>query len=198
MMPLTRSEAKQVGSTRYNTGMPCLHGHTTDRLTSNGVCNACAAERKAKWNAANLVRSAARHRDRVAAKPDHYKRLKAESSRRNPEAQAKRSRAWYLRNKEKSDSASKQWIKENPGKVNARAARIRAEKLERTVSWADLDLIDDIYSLARVLREHGLAVEVDHEIPLRGRNVCGLHTHHNLRLLDSKQNKSKSNRFSII
>lgn len=62
----------------------------------------------------------------------------------------------------------------------------------------DLDLIDDIYSLAAILRAHGgIKVDVDHEVPLRGRKVSGLHTHHNLRLLDSTQNKSKSNRFHV-
>lgn len=167
-------------------------------MTSNHRCVVCLHVDKVKWNQANLARNAARQRANVAAKPEHYKRLKAESHRRNPESQAKRSRAWYLRNKAKADAASKRWIEENRGKVNARAARMRAERLQRTAPWADLDLIDDIYSLARVLREAGLPVEVDHEIPLRGRKVSGLHTHHNLRLLDSTENKSKSNRFATL
>lgn len=197
MIVLTRKQAIEAGQTWYFTGVPCLHGHVSDRMVSSKRCCVCLKADKVAWDKANADRLAEARRAKVAANPDHYKALKAASHRRHPEAQAKRSRAWYLRNKDQADAASKQWVKVNPGKVNARAARLRAERLQRTVPWADLEVIDDIYSLARVLREHGLPVEVDHEIPLRGRTVSGLHTHHNLRLLDSTENKSKSNRFLI-
>jgi hypothetical protein len=194
---LLRSEALQAGLTRYFTGQPCMYGHICERMVSSKRCCECGKAAKAAWDKANLTQNAAARRRRVAARPEHYKALKAAWHKANPEGQAARSRKWYLANKEKADAASKKWIEENQGRVNARAARLRAEQLQRTAPWADLSLIDDIYSLARVLREHGLPVEVDHEIPLRGKKVSGLHTHHNLRLLDSTQNKSKSNRFNV-
>jgi hypothetical protein len=194
---LSLQEATRAGLTRYFTGEPCLHGHIAERMVSNRRCLFCLKAGKSAWGKTYPERQAAARRRRVAARPEHYKVLKAASHRRNPESQAKRSRAWYLRNKEKADAASKKWIQENQGRVNARAARLRAELLQRTAPWADLELIDDIYTLARVLRDDGVPVDVDHEVPLRGKRVSGLHTHHNLRLLDSTQNKSKSNRFNV-
>lgn len=195
MEVVSYSEAKAAGLKRYFNGKPCQHGHEAFRLVSNRKCYDCLQREKREWNQANLARNAALQRERMAANPDHYKALKAAWNKAHPEGQAARSRAWYLRNKEKADAASKKWIKENQGRVNARAARLRAELLQRTAPWADLELMDDIYCLARVLRDDGLPVEVDHVIPLRGRRVSGLHTHTNLQLLESTLNKSKSNRF---
>jgi hypothetical protein len=198
MTATTPSEAKRAGIVRYFTGTPCLRGHISERMASNHRCIECLHADKVEWNRANLERNASLQRVRVAARPDHYKAIKAASHRRNPESQAARSRKWYLANKEKANAASKKWIENNPGRVNARAARLRAELLQRTAPWADLELIDDVYSLARVFRDDGLSLDVDHVVPLRGRKVSGLHTHHNLRLLDSTENKSKSNRFQPL
>lgn len=196
MLPL--HEAKQAGISRYFTGAPCMYGHVSERMVSNRRCLECLRVSRDLWRASNPEKEAAAKRKRIAARPEHYKALKAASHRRNPESQAARSRRWYLANKKKADAASKKWIEDNPGRVNARAARLRAELLQRTAPWADLELIDDVYSLARVFRDDGLRIDVDHVVPLRGKRVSGLHTHHNLRLLGSTENKSKSNRFSTF
>lgn len=198
MNVLLHSDAKLAGSTRYFTGEPCKFGHVTERMVSNRRCIACLLASRRAWEKAHPEKDAAARRARIAAKPEHYKALKAAWNKANPDGQAKRSRAWYLRNKEQADTASKRWVEENRGRANARVVRYHAERLQRTPAWADLGLIDDIYSLASVLRVHGgVQVDVDHEVPLRGRKVSGLHTHHNLRLLDSTKNKSKSNSFHV-
>lgn len=36
-----RSEAKESGLTKYNTGKPCKHGHFSDRWTRDGKCCEC-------------------------------------------------------------------------------------------------------------------------------------------------------------
>ena len=39
-----RNEALRIGAKRYNSGKPCLRGHTSDRLTRNSRCIQCDSE----------------------------------------------------------------------------------------------------------------------------------------------------------
>ena len=40
----------------------------------------------------------------------------------------------------------------------------------------------------------GRQIDVDHILPIKGRNVCGLHVHNNLQLLTHEANSAKGNR----
>lgn len=60
--------------------------------------------------------------------------------------------------------------------------------------WRDRNKIREIYDEARRLTvETGVAHHVDHYYPLQGRLCCGLHVHHNLRVLPASDNCSKGN-----
>lgn len=76
---------------------------------------------------------------------------------------------------------------------SARAAR----KIKATPSWANIDKIGAIYAECERLRAGGRDVEVDHAIPLKGKLVCGLHVHYNLRIIPTEANRSKSNSFEV-
>lgn len=80
----------------------------------------------------------------------------------------------------------------------AHHARARqADKLKRTPPWADLDLIKAIYRLAQELSQAtGKQHHVDHEVPLRGTLVSGLHVHNNLRIVPAAENLRKGNRIN--
>ena len=65
--------------------------------------------------------------------------------------------------------------------------RMRTET-EATPPWADIDKICEMYAN----RPKGF--HVDHIIPLRGKNVCGLNVHYNMQYLSAKENMSKGNK----
>jgi hypothetical protein len=72
----------------------------------------------------------------------------------------------------------------------AQSAKRRANKLQATPNWSNLDEIKKIYQLCPS------GAHVDHEIPLQGDLVCGLHVEHNLQYLIAGENLSKSNKFN--
>lgn len=61
-----------------------------------------------------------------------------------------------------------------------------------TPGWADSSHIALIYrKSAELSAAFGIAFEVDHVVPIRGKTVCGLHTHDNLQLLAHAENLGK-------
>lgn len=82
---------------------------------------------------------------------------------------------------------------------NDRFKNIQKRCLQHTPLWADLDKISKIYKLrTKMTRENGIWYHVDHIIPLRGKNVCGLHVENNLQIITKKENYKKGNRFKTI
>ena len=84
---------------------------------------------------------------------------------------------------------NKDWRENNKSIVNYNNAKYKANKINATPSWADLDKIRLIYNLKPE------DYHVDHIVPLRGKYVCGLHVDYNLQYLLPKDNLSKSNKF---
>lgn len=50
-LPKTGKEAREVGSNKYNTGLPCKYGHFADRYSHNGQCCTCGYEAATKHRA---------------------------------------------------------------------------------------------------------------------------------------------------
>jgi hypothetical protein len=66
-------------------------------------------------------------------------------------------------------------------------------RAQATPKWADHEAILAIYAEARQRRDAGESVEVDHIVPIRGKMVCGLHVHWNLRIITKEENSKKKN-----
>lgn len=89
------------------------------------------------------------------------------------------------------------WQKKNPAKSNSYGAKRRALELKATVPWANKQAIEDIYALAFTISAFfGEPYEVDHIVPLNGRNVKGFHVENNLQVLHPIANKKKGNRLT--
>ena len=78
----------------------------------------------------------------------------------------------------------------------ANSAAYRAGLARATPIWVDRKAIEKIYAdCVATTRATGIAHDVDHIVPLRGKEVCGLHVPWNLRIIPSKENHRKSNHF---
>lgn len=131
----------------------------------------------------------------------------------NKEKENARVAAWCAENKARSLEIKRGWKVRNPDAektpdIRARRAEYmrgyrqtnpethkrngslrRAKVSHATPPWADRTAIREVYAKARLLGLH-----VDHDIPLNGRFVCGLHVESNLRLLTPAANRLKGNR----
>ena len=111
---------------------------------------------------------------------------------------AKKTKLWYKENKERFKPINAKWAASNRDKKNASQAKRRAQKLQATPSWADLEAIKGIYKEARSLQDLlGIEFHVDHMLPLQGERVCGLHVESNLQVIPAALNLKKSNKFKV-
>jgi len=146
-----------------------------------------------------------------------------EYSRKNREEILRKQREVYAANKEAGQERTAQWRRDNPEKVKAQADRSTeryrtdeeyrkrrlaygrpnnaalcakrvAAKLNRTPPWANLKRIERVYMLAAWASKFtDEPLHVDYIIPLRGKNISGLHVYENLQILPAQDNIVKSN-----
>ena len=182
--PKTRKEAKVLGATHYFTGEPCVRGHVAPRKTK-GACVECLKE---DWATDNERRKSQPKSDASkAAGRRYYEKNKelvlARASTRPPEERRKARKVWKIKNPEQAQISANAW---------KRRAR---EASPRWLTQEQKKHIADIYMQARALTKRtGVKHVVDHIIPLRSNEVCGLHVPWNLQILTHIENSIKGNK----
>jgi 5-methylcytosine-specific restriction endonuclease McrA len=100
--------------------------------------------------------------------------------------------------REKNRARMARWYRENKVRHHASITAQRRGTLiipQQTPAWANKFFIGEIYHLAKLRTALlGERHEVDHIVPLRGRNVCGLHVENNLQVITRRANLAKANR----
>lgn len=201
---------------------PPLEAFGKDKSTKDGLTTCCkfcraamlqnwklnnprAAKRADKnWVAKNLEKVRARAKVASAAlrasmPKGEYAVIQKAWREANPEATPRYSRKLMLKTgRDVLNQRAREDRKRYPARSAAYGTAKRARKLQRYVAWADPVAIAKVYDeAARLTKATGVLHHVDHEIPLQGQLVSGLHVHQNLRPMVAVDNMRKGNRFSI-
>ncbi len=121
---VTLAQAKERGLKRFYTGVPCIHGHDSERFVANKSCVICtyAADHRTKeQHAEKAKRMWAKHREKRSAE----------------------NKAAYAAKTEYHKARAKAWMVANPDRVRERNRRRFHLKrsLEGSFSKSDLDRI---------------------------------------------------------
>ena len=110
--------------------------------------------------------------------------------------------SWRHKNKDHVANYSKTYRTENKARYAYLCQKRKISFLQRTPKWLDQDdfwLIAEAYHLAELrTKMTGVAHHVDHIIPLRGKNVSGLHVPLNLQVITFAENQRKTNKFQVL
>ena len=188
-------------------GLECFSKNKNTRDGLQSWCKVCKKGYARKWRNENKEYL----KDYYQENKEHLKECNRKYHQENKEYRKECNRKYrqenkeyfkdyYQENKEYKKECNRKWAEENPDKVNAIKARRRARKLRATPKWLtqeqDLE-IKLIYKTARELEDmDGVKRHVDHIVPLKGKDVRGLHVPWNLQILTAEQNLSKNNSYS--
>jgi hypothetical protein len=152
-----------------------------DKHSKDGYCYTCSECQKIKYHL-NKDNKLKRQRERYLEKRHEILERQKAYNMKNKVSRYKYRKDHYSRNK---DAALSYWSKR------------RAIKLNATPKWLTKDHfeeIKDFYTAAVMFKLYtGVEYQVDHIVPLQGKNVCGLHVPWNLCILTESENKRKGN-----
>ena len=123
--------------------------------------------------------------------PEKYKTLNRNNYIKNKEAYVDKAAQWTKNNPEKRKQIQHDYDKRTQPRKNARTAKYRATKIQATPPWISQHQLDEI---KRMYENCPPGFQVDHIIPLRGKDVRGLHVPWNLQYLPALENNKKGNR----
>ena len=207
MMRYNRQEAKALGlPTCY--GSACKkHPELEGLRRVSGACAECAKASLRNSRSQNPERTKEQYKkdaQKLQSNPEFAvkKRAKdAEYRAANKERIRTTIVAWSVRNPNKVKQYAAKVKATHKDKVNAATAARRSARMQRTPNWLTPDdfwMMEQAYDLAALrTRLFGFPWHVDHEIPLQGKLVSGLHTPYNLRVIPGVENVKKGAQYGV-
>lgn len=205
MTPKTRSEAKNIKSRYYFTGIPCKNGHIADRYTSTCACTECNKERsghKKDWYQKNKQKTKLRVKKNYLRRRDEILRYSSEYQKRNLKK--------IINNRnERAQNDEVYALKERVRCLIKETIRNKVGTQKRTITSEILGCSSKEFK-KHIQRQFvkGMSWDnfkewhIDHIIPISSAKtedeVYALNHHTNLRPLWAKDNLEKSNRVEFL
>ena len=192
---ISKAEAIRRGLNYYFTGKPCKYGHVARRLLSSPHCTECKLEKRKRRYRDNPIQERERGRQYYYANREEALVRMRDWQRYNSDKVNERNRNYRATRREKFNQINKLWRSENHAYILYKNALRKKYIKLATPTWANLDRIRKVYIKAvEKTKATGVQYHVDHIVPLRGKDVCGLHVENNLRVILAKENLAKGNR----
>lgn len=141
-------------------------------------------ENRRKWRANNKERKNETARKWYAA---------------NREKLLAQKRKWDEENKDKRVKSRIEWENKNKGRIQGIKKKYKLTRANRVPKWLTpehMSEIESFYLKSKIMTEQtGVEHHVDHIVPLKGKNVSGLHVPWNLQVLTAAENMQKHNRW---
>jgi hypothetical protein len=153
-----------------------------------------------EWVEANKERVQENQKRWKKENPEKYKDSKRQAYLKKREYYIKKSVEYNREHNESHNKRVRAYKQTESGKVVAKAYRNSRRKREEDASLGRRyqNEVYEIYKQCALLRQAGHDVEVDHIVPLMGKDICGLHIPANLAIIPAKENRTKTNKFSQI
>jgi len=193
----------------------CKIEEKDSRIAHNGYCILCSREYAKIWRAKNKDKVQKYNKDSRIKNPENGTRCTKDWISRNKDRVKAKTRERYVRNIEQNRAkaiahrktinkeylrrVAKEYFCKNKHKKYHWNRTRKYRLLQATPKWLskeELNKIEILYEKARWLESiTGLRYDVDHVIPINGKNVCGFHVWENLQILEKSLNYIKSNKY---
>jgi hypothetical protein len=184
-----------MAASKYSTGKPCKRGHTAERYVSTRQCVACQFENRQKWRSNKANREREVRLARTDKKRERCRAYNREQYAKDPARFNAASARWKEQNRELVLWYAREHKRQRRAYYSALEAERQAQKRRAMPAWADRTAIVEKYAeAARLTAETGIPHEVDHVVPICGRDACGLHVADNLRVVTARENRRKYNK----
>lgn len=173
-------------------------------------CSICKAKETPQWYADSTCKSCYRRKHREANKAQYDLRDKAQYEA-NKERVLQRQKRYYAKNTEKCKERTRnhkkvvgnqrrpgymaEWREKNREHHNRYFRFANAKRRARILQATPIWLTDDHWAqIKEIYANCPAGYEVDHVLPLQGKEVTGLHVPWNLQYLPTMENRSKKNK----